>query len=416
MDTSRLVPSILLVAGGILLLIGLLPIVAKLLGADLGASIVGEIKLATDINPWLERLLLAVLGAVATVVYLKFNFSLSWNKQLIGMALIGGMWAATYGYLAWITSDPIEGPWFTTDGRPQRCYVLEPQRVRLLHLVERDPRTGAPCRAVTEGMHHKLREWLVAQRDAEARGEKLALRPVDSPAAFFGFAGDPLVWYYRRDDGSCEYFEIPGFHPQHQDELLPITKQARTACEKAAALVASRKAADDAREARAARDAARARAEAEEVRARYERYVGAPLTQQSTLVATADLGPLSATALDVVRERGPTVLLKASFTSDGVFDSAWNGGADLARLGVGAARGIVLLRPASGPRVTRTAALQGLTFLRQEFSVLTVRPADAYAVRRHGFVAEGRAFNDADAEAALRSDFAAKLRSVITQL
>lgn len=422
MDARRIVAWVLLVGGGILLLVGLLPIFGKILGYQLAGSIVGEIKLATDINPYAEKALLAALGAVAAAIYVKFNLSLSWNRQLMGAGLIAALWVSVYGYMAWSTSDLIDGPWFTTKGEPLRCYVLESQRVRLLYIVERDPRTGAVCRPVTEGMQPKLREWLLAQRDATQRGEHLTLKPVRSPSAFFGFAGDPLIWYYRNDDGTCEYYDIPGFHPRYQEELKPITRQASAACETALAAAqksaeTERKRAQD-REQAAARKQAQAdelQARADEFRERYQRYVGAPVLRNSALVATADLGALAASAVEVIRERGHTVLLKPAFTSDGLFESVWNGGGELASLGVDAARSVVLLRTASAPHVTRTAALQGFTFARQEFAVLLIRPADAFAAQQHAFVAEGRAFDDAQAQAALRADFTAKLRALILQ-
>lgn len=432
MNREKAFSLLLLIAGGVLLLYGLLPIVARLFGANLGSSIVSEVKLATDLNPWVEKLLLTAIGALATAIFLKFNFSLSWNKQLVGMGIIGAMWATTYGYLTWLTNDPIEGPWFNTDGTPLRCYVLEPQRVRLLYIVDRDPRTGARCIPVTEGMQHKLREWLIAQRAAEARGEKLVLRPVAAPAAFFGVNGDAIVWYYRKDDSTCEFFEIPGNHPEYRDELKAITKEAVAACKKAAAMVAkrlrdesdrvatleaaatARKTAEQNRALETQRAHERAQAEAQAAQVTFEKYVGTTVSKSSAVVATLNLGDLEMTALDVVSQHAPTVKLRPSFATDGVFDAVWNGSDDLIKLGVGAARGIVMLRPASEPRRVRSSELQGLTLVRQEFSVLVIRPANAYAIQRHNFVAEGRAFGDAEARTELRADFAAKLGSLIS--
>ena len=418
--------------GGVLLFLGLLPIVGKVLGVGLADSIVGELKIATDLNPWFEKALLAALGALGTAIYVKFGFSPNWNRQLVGVGAVAGLWVATYGYLAAITSDPIEGNWFTTTGEPLRCYLSEPQGVRLLYVVERDPRSGRACIPVNQDVAPKLRSWLVAQRDALARGEPaLTLHPVANPKAFFGVNGEPIIWVYRHEDGRCDYFEIPGSHPIHQDELIPVTKQLRSSCEvgrlaaerrmhdergrvaKEQAEAASRSAAEQQKVEQAQRAAAVIRADAEDRRARYQRYVGAPLDSRSVLVATAGLGDLSSAALGVLRERGHAIVLKAPFHSDGLFDAVWNGAGDLNSLGVGDAKSVVLVRPASAVRATRSAELDGLTFLRQEFVVLFMKPADPHSAQQHSFTAEGRAFSQTEADAAMRSDFVAKLRSII---
>lgn len=412
---KRIAPWLLLAAGALVLLWGLVPIIARLLGANLGAGVVAEIKLATDLNPWVEKLLLTVLGVVATGIFFKLNLTLSWTRQLMGVAAIGGIWALTYGFLAYHTSDPIDGPWFTTGGSPLRCYVLDRDSVRLLYVVERDPKSGQVCRKVTQELEPQLRGWLVEQRRA---GGKLKLRPVESPSEFFAFNGTALIWYHQRPDGTCDYFQLPGVHPQHGVPLIEIDRDKSAACQ--AAERRARQAGAD----KAAREAAEARERAqrqqqtdkrhaaeESARQRQASYVGATVRPGSTVLATAQLGDLASIALEIAREQGQTVALKPGFVSDGLFDAVWNGGDELSGLGLERARAVLLVRAAGNASVRRSPELQGLTYIRQDFSVLLHKSPYAATPQTVRFTAEGRAFNEGEARDRLSSDFADKLRS-----
>lgn len=121
--TQRIVTGILLILGLAILVFGLTPIVSSILGTNVAEGVVGDIRLVTDINPWFEKALLATIAIVATGVFVKLQLSPSWNKRLIGSALIGITWITTYGFLALKTSDSIEGSWFDIKGNPLRCYV-----------------------------------------------------------------------------------------------------------------------------------------------------------------------------------------------------------------------------------------------------------------------------------------------------
>ncbi|MGE0099432.1 MAG: hypothetical protein AB7S86_13900 [Hydrogenophaga sp.] len=394
---ARLGAWILLVLGGVLLAWGVLPIVAKVTGMDTGESVVAEIKLATDLNPWVEKVLLSTIGMVAAVIYLKCNLTLSWNKQLIGMAAIGAIWIGVYVFLAYKTSDPVEDAWFSTSGEPLRCYVLDRDGVRLLYIVERDPRTGQRCEPVTPELEPRLRPWIIAQRDA---GGRLRLKPVAAPGHFFTVHGAPLVWFYRRPNGTCEYFELPGVHPDIGEVLQPITREDRARCRTV--------------EERVSRESElknQARAAEEQQSARRLKYVGVPVQSGSIIVATSDLGGLADVVLEVLRERGHVVALQPAFVAEGLFNSVWNGGQDLSTLGLERSGGAVLLRPAAGIHVVRSPDLGGLTFFQQEFSVLVIRPPFSLHVQSAGFTAEGRGFSDEVARARFRADFAEKLQS-----
>ncbi|MBT9465527.1 hypothetical protein [Hydrogenophaga sp.] len=394
---ARLGAWILLGLGGLLLAWGVVPIFAKVAGMNMGESVVGEIKLATDLNPWVEKILLTTIGVVAATIFVKCNLTLSWRKQLIGMAATGVIWIAAYGFLAFKTSDPVDGPWFNTEGEPLRCYVLDTDGVRLLYIVKRDPRTGQPCKPVTPELEPRLRPWMVAQRDA---GGKLRLKPVAEPADFFGANGGPLLWFYKRPNSTCEYFELPGVHPMIGEVLRPITKEDGALCRAAEERVKRERDRENA-----------TKAAAEEQVARRSKYVGVPVQRGSTIVATSELGGLDDLVLEVLRERGNVIALKPSFVAEGRFNAVWNGGHDLATLGLEQSGGAVLLRPASAVHVVRSPDLGGLTFFQQKFSLLVIRPPYTVHVQSAGFSAEGRGFSDEAARAKFRTDFATKLRS-----
>ena len=383
---DRLITISLLGLGLVFLAFGLVPLLAKILGANVGEDVVGQIRLATDLNPWVEKILLTLIGISATAVFIKFNLSLSWNKQLIGSALIGAIWIITYGYLAIETSDPIEGPWFNTKGEPLRCYVLDSNGVRLLYLVERDPRTGQTCQPVNTELEPELRRWLIAQRDA---GGILQLRPVPVPSEFFGYNGVPLVWFHARKDGTCEYFDLPGVHPGVGTKLEPISKEALARC----------------------RSVEEMRGSADQEKARRAKYVGVPVQRGSAIVATSELGPLASAALEVVRKRGHVVAMKQAFVTEGLFDSVWNGGHDLSTLGLEQSSVAVLLRPVGEARTIQSPELEGFTSVQQAFSVLILRPPYTVGVQSADFTVEGRGFSVDTARAQFRTDFVAKLHS-----
>lgn len=394
---ARLGAWILLGLGGLLLAWGVLPILAKVAGMNLGESVVGQIKLGTDLNPWIEKILLTTIGIAATAIYLTCNLTLSWRKQLFGMAAIGVIWIGAYAFLAYKTSDPVEGPWFNTEGKPLRCFVLDPDGVRLLYIVDRDPRTGQPCKPVTPELEPRLRPWMIAQRNA---GGKLRLKSVAKPAQFFGSNGHPLVWFHRRANGTCEYFELPGVHPDIGAALQPMTEEAAARCRIADERVTREN---------GLKDLARA---AEESRvARRSKYVGVPVQKGSTIVSTSDLGELADLVLEVVRERGHVIALKPPFVAEGLFNSVWNGGRELSTLGLEQSGEAVMLRPAASVHIVRSPDLGGLTFIQQEFSLLVIRSPYTVHVQSAGFKAEGRGFSEEVARAKFRADFAAKLRT-----
>lgn len=367
----------------------LVPLVGKILGTNVGEGVVGQIRLATDLNPWVEKLLLTLISVAATAIIIKFNLSPSANMQLVGSALIGLIWIAAYGYLAFKTSDPIEGPWFDTEGKPLRCYVLDSKGVRLLYLVERDPHTGRVCEPVNTELEPRLRRWLIAQRDA---GGILQLHPVSTPSHFFGVDGTPQVWFYARKDGTCEYFDLPGVHPGVGVELDPITREHLARC----------------------RSQEEMRSSADKAMARRAKYVGVPVQRGSAIVATSELGPLASAALEAMRKRGHVVALKPAFVTEGLFDSVWNGGHELSTLGLEKGSGAVLLRPAGEARITRSPELEGYTSIQQAFSVLVIRPPYTVGVQSAAFTAEGLGFSVDTARAQFRSDFVAKLRSSLS--
>lgn len=391
--TLRIITGILLILGIAILAFGLVPIVGSILGTNVAEGVVGDIRLATDLNPWLEKALLALIGVIATAIFVKCHLSLSWNKQLIGSTLISLIWITAYGFLALKTSDPIEGPWFNTEGKPLRCYVLDGRGVRLLYLVDRDPKTGQVCLPVNVELEPQLRQWLIAQRDA---GGVLQLQAVPSPSRFFGFNGVPLVWFYRLPDGTCEYFDLPGVHPEVGVPLNPITSKEREHCRA--------KENNDLK-------AEGARAVAVQASQRRDKYVGATVQPGSAILATSGLGPLADAALESIREGGHVVVLKPAFVEDGLFDRVWNGGNELSTLGLETGNGALLVRPSSEARITKSPELNGFTSIQQSFSMYLVRAPFMAGEQLAGFNAEGRGFSIDTARTQFRSDFVAQFRN-----
>jgi len=118
---------------------------------------------------------------------------------------------------------------FTTDGESARYYALTRHGVVYSDRPGVDPRTGAAFLPVTPDVLPKLERF--------ERGE---FDPVDPDRVdwFNPITGEVQLWYYRRPDGTYEYYEYAGHHPGSRTPLQPVTpalKEEHEAAKRAAA-------------------------------------------------------------------------------------------------------------------------------------------------------------------------------------
>lgn len=365
-------------------------------GSQIGASLIGEVKNAIGLNPWQQKFLVAVLGLVgALAVYLMFSFAM--KRQVAGFLLLGAMNAATYGFLWQKTAEH----WFASDGTPLKCYVLEAKKIRVRDIIPVDPDTGRPCKAVnTPELRARLQAWL----DASAQSADVELKPIARPSRFFStfIEGEAIVWYFRRSDGTVEFFDLPGFHPVYSAELQPVTRAVVEETERLAA--------QDARSA-ALRDA-----EQRDSVLR-SRYLTGAVQSDAVVFATANLdSPFQSAAMEALASKGRVVALDSNFVSDGLFDAVWKGDySAISRFKLSNSRLVALVRSKSVARVERTAELENFTLMRQDFSVLYLRPSQLHPEFR-SFTVSGRGFSDSAAQAAMQQDFAVKFRASMSAL
>jgi hypothetical protein len=113
--------------------------------------------------------------------------------------------------------------YFSATGQPTKCYAITPDGIRVFDDCEGrtvDPQFGIAVHPVTPDIAESI--------ERERRGIRPRLIPLAraSNLVFFdGATGRPLVWYYRWPDGHYDLFSSPGFHPQLNEPLKPVTRE-----------------------------------------------------------------------------------------------------------------------------------------------------------------------------------------------
>lgn len=100
-------------------------------------------------------------------------------------------------------------------------FVITPEDrnhpIRYCEAAGIDPATGRECREIKPQILERLREYEKGKRAQKITG-------INSP--FFDLqSGEPIVWYYRNQNGTIEIYDLMGYHPTTGEELLPITKE-----------------------------------------------------------------------------------------------------------------------------------------------------------------------------------------------
>jgi hypothetical protein len=175
-------------------------------------SYVQEIADAFDLNKYLAR---AIVYAtfVAIAFFGGMIVSFSKQKRLVGVFGIVGLLIA-HSLIMFLAT---RGEVISTKGEALKCYVITRDTVRYGEHAGIDPGTGRQCRPVTPELVERLRAYEKGDRPK---------RIVTSDPVFFDLGtGEPIIWYYKNENGAIEIFDLMGFDPDTGDELLPVTKE-----------------------------------------------------------------------------------------------------------------------------------------------------------------------------------------------
>src|SRR5262249_46755497 len=100
----------------------------------------------------------------------------------------------------------------------QRCYVITREGVEYRDGAPGiDQVTGRACRALTDQLRERLREYENGNRPQKIQS--------NDPTFFDSRTAEPIVWFYQNKSGDIELFDLIGFHPETGEELRPVTKE-----------------------------------------------------------------------------------------------------------------------------------------------------------------------------------------------
>ena len=263
------------ILGAIVAAVALLWLVDYVVSYYLARSYVDEVAIALDLNSHLANALI-LLTFVIAIFFVRFLWSFSRQRRIVGISGLAALLIAHSLVLWWATRDQIIG----------KCYVISRDgNVTYREHPGIDPKTGRECRPVTPEMVERLREyqagkrpqrvtvespvffdnrssepiiWYYRSKNNEIQlfdlmgfhpdtGDELipiskaivsewkdqnqarprAPKRVD-PDTFVFFDelnGEPRAWYWQSSDGTYEFFDGPGFHPQTGESLKVATRQ-----------------------------------------------------------------------------------------------------------------------------------------------------------------------------------------------
>ncbi len=204
---------------GALVLVLLTPLLflAQYFAVDgLVSSYIDQIQDVIGINRFLAKALAAIFF-IPALLSLRYLFSLSSRRRLIGFGLLTLYAVLTYGFLWQATKDQ----YFTRAGEPLKCFVVTREGVTFRDRAGTDPATGRRCEWVTAEILPRLKLLESKLRS----GQSLVPLDPNRPLQFFSVAtGEPIIWYYRTPEGDYEFFDIPGFHPSSGAALKPVNE------------------------------------------------------------------------------------------------------------------------------------------------------------------------------------------------
>jgi hypothetical protein len=168
------------------------------------------------VNTFLAKALSAVLFT-PVVVGLGRGLLGLWKSGFRG-AMATGLYAAAYFLGMYAVSRSASFAHATGEGL--QWYAETPEGLRFYDSPGYDTKYGLPLRPVTPEM--KVAQ---ARRQLGQVPQPVPVARLSELELFDRLTGNPRYWYFRSPSGDFELFDGPGFHPQYQQLLRPLTTE-----------------------------------------------------------------------------------------------------------------------------------------------------------------------------------------------
>lgn len=175
---------------------------------------VEKMSAVTGLDTYLLNILIALM-VIPFIIGLKklFAFKSRHENRVIGGILLISVLIIYNGSLYYFTRDMYVSP----RGEVMKYYDINGNKVEYSDKPGINPRTARRWKEVTAEITPNLKLWEKGIEDFHS---------VDPGTArwFNPFTGEAELWYCQHADGSFEFYNKPGFHPQTSDPLKPVIK------------------------------------------------------------------------------------------------------------------------------------------------------------------------------------------------
>ena len=137
------------------------------------------------------------------------------KKRLIGIVILAVVYSGMFASIAYFQDDHV----FSQEGKALKCYSYNTlgkiEYISCRYKV--NPKTGYVVHKVTPEIMRQFNMQTAHIPDIDRFVPNVNTR-------YFDPMGNSFYWYYKHDDGKFEFFRMPGFHPQFNEELKPVSK------------------------------------------------------------------------------------------------------------------------------------------------------------------------------------------------
>jgi hypothetical protein len=110
-----------------------------------------------------------------------------------------------------------------SDGHPLKCFILTVDGYKFSDTCGSDPEFGVRYKPVDEQVYLQYLHW-------KKRGVKMQASTPETQTYFNILTGEPEQWVGEKSDGSCQFFPVPGFHPETGKKLEPVSEDLIRKC------------------------------------------------------------------------------------------------------------------------------------------------------------------------------------------
>ncbi|MEK7511959.1 MAG: hypothetical protein AAB575_02990 [Patescibacteria group bacterium] len=215
---KKIILGILLIALGLLLLIGLIRFGSLLAFLYIFSRISELLTVSLGLNEWLAKI---IAFAPAVFFTVGTGYLLTFNRARFQRGLI----LCSIGYLAiciFMYSVNARHAYNPISGKATKCYAAGFSGYEEISCEWKfHPQTRSPVITDPEQIKEVVRSLAVTENPPQV-GQRVKLT---KNIRFFSVDGTPLVWYYQHPDGKIELFSTSGHHPLLNTILQPINSE-----------------------------------------------------------------------------------------------------------------------------------------------------------------------------------------------